>query len=111
MPCKSPSKYLSLKYLNALAESDFCAKDKGIDYEPSEVIALIHLKQRKKAENHLRMTLKAYEGYEQARQLKERLKHCSACKNELPFSEFHIDKSKKNFGRRSHCKGCRKIPF
>lgn len=111
MPSKSPSKYLSLKYLVSIAESDFCNRDKGIDYVDAEVMDLIYQKQRERSEKHLRKTLAEYDRHDIAKRKVTKLKYCSRCKTELGFKEFHVDKSKKHFGRRSHCKGCRSTPF
>lgn len=111
MPLKSPSKFTSLKYLVLIAESDFCNKDKGIDYVPEEVLSLIHQKQQKKSEEEEKAFNKElYETYMRGLKLSER-KLCTSCKLNKKYEEFHVDKSKKTFGLRSHCKGCRSIPF
>lgn len=105
---RSPSKYLSLKYLEKIRESYYCNLDKGIDYAPCEVDDLIFEKQLKKdVLNNIKQERERAIG--EIEQLKyEGFKWCSKCKDEKPFKEFHIDKSKKIFGLRSHCKDCRK---
>lgn len=111
MPCRSPSKFLSLKYLIFIAENDFCNKDKGIDYEPTEILDLIHKKQAKTSEVLQAKLSRANEAQIIELLVKAEQKHCSLCGHILHFSEFHKDLSKKTFGLKSHCKGCRSIPF
>lgn len=111
MPSKSPSKHSSLKYLIFIAENDFCNKDKGIDYEPTEVLSLIFQKQNKTSDVLHRKLLKADEQQILELLLKTAKKTCTLCRQILRFSEFHKDKSKKTFGLRSHCRECRSIPF
>jgi hypothetical protein len=111
MPSKSPSKYLSLKYLVSIAESDFCNRDKGIDYEPSEVLALIYEKQNKTSEVFQAKLERANNLQIIELLLKSAKKPCTLCGQILHFSKFHKDKSKKSFGLRSHCRECRSIPF
>jgi hypothetical protein len=111
MPSKSPSKHLSLKFLISIAESDFCNKDKGIDYEPSEVLALIYEKQSKTSEV-LRLNLDRANKLQIIELLKSvGKKICSSCGDAKKFEDFHKDRSKKVFVLRSHCKECRGIPF
>jgi hypothetical protein len=111
MPSKSPSKHLSLKFLVSIAESDFCNRDKGIDYEPSEVTALILEKQARTSEV-LRANLDRANKLQIIELLKSMGKKiCSGCGDAKEFEKFHRDRSKKTFVLRSHCKECRKIPF
>lgn len=105
---RSPSKYLSLEYLQDIRESYYCNLDAGIDYVPCEVDALIYMKQSKKDAQTFRKTEKEYEIYEIEMLKQKGVKWCSNCKEEKPFSQFHKDESKKNFKLRSHCKACRK---
>jgi hypothetical protein len=107
MGMKSPSKFLSLSYLIELRDNDYCNKDRGIDYVPCEVDELIWAKQEEMQEKIYIAQMKEQEEFELEMQKKKRVKTCTKCKREKNFDNFHIDKSKKNFGLRSHCLKCR----
>lgn len=111
MPSLAPSKHLSLKYLIEISENYYCNLDKGIDYYPELVDELIYEKQNKKFERLQKQLEKADNLQIIELLLKSAKKPCTLCRQILHFSEFHEDKSKKTFGLRSHCKGCRSIPF
>lgn len=111
MPSLTPSKHHSLKYLIEISENYYCNLDKGIDYYPELVDALIYEKQNKQAERLKARLEKADKLQILELLLKSAKKPCTLCGQILQFSEFHDDKSKKTFGLRSHCKGCRSIPF
>ena len=110
---KSPSKFLSLEYLESIRDSDYCNKDAGIDYEPSEVDSLILQKQSKKDQEKYDRDMVEYSTFYLYDQKKRQVKTCTKCKEEKPYSHFHKASCKKTFGLRSHCKECRskKIPF
>lgn len=107
MGTKTPSKYLSLEYLLQLQSQDYCNKDRGIDYEPSEVDALIWKKQAKLDQLAQKKMDKEWYEYTLYQYKTRGEKDCSKCKQTKPFKDFSPDPSKKYFGLRSWCRKCR----
>lgn len=110
---RSPSKFLSLKYLENIRQNDYCNRDKGIDYDPNEVDILIYQKQTKKDQEKMTRDEIEYSRFYTFDQKQRRVKTCTKCLIEKPFDQFHKANCKKTFGLRSHCKECRseKNPF
>lgn len=106
---RSPSKHLTLEFLLLLRDSDYCNKDRGVDYAPCEVDDLIYEKQE--AQQLEARKREEKEQYEHALHLLKmsRRKVCTACGDPKDWKEFDRDVSKRIFTLRSHCKGCRKL--
>lgn len=108
MGMKSVNKFLPTCYLVKLREDDYCNKDKGIDYAPCEVDALIYRRQDQQGVKNNKVKEREIYFIEISQLIEKKMKWCSDCKNDLPWDKFHKDKSKKLFKLRSHCKQCRK---
>lgn len=106
MGTKTPSKYLSLKYLKDLQGSYYYCNQK--DFEPSEVDALIYWKQNKLDQIKLRKDEWAEYWNSQFYFKSIGAKMCSHCFSIKKVSDFHTDNSKSFFKLRSWCKKCRK---
>jgi hypothetical protein len=91
-----------------LRENDYCNKDKGIDYVPCEVDQLYFGRMNKISDIKNRQQAKLLEAWEVQKYKDRKEKWCAKCKNDFPWNHFHKDKSKKQFGLRSHCMTCRK---
>ena len=114
---KTPSKYLSLEYLEKIKAHNYSNPDvrPTPEYEPSEVDALIWDKEFKKAEKKVLDEERKERQDEKLRDAKKHRKVCTSCGTKKTYKKFDDDKSKKHTGKRSHCKQCRRedrqVPF